>query len=53
MMSRSHQEAVGMIFDYLGWSLMIFKHHDFFDDFIDIYHIHHLEESASHPSLLF
>ena len=29
VMSRSHYESIGMIFDDLGWSLMIFKNHDF------------------------
>ena len=30
MMSRSHQEAIGMVFDDLGWFLMIFRNHVFF-----------------------
>ena len=38
-----------MIFDDLGWSLMIFRNHDFFCDFTRFYQLHHLEESASHP----
>ena len=28
-MSKSHEEALGMIFDDLGWSMMIFRNHDF------------------------
>ena len=38
-----------MIFDDLGWSLMNFRNHDFFDDFTKVCHMYHLEESASHP----
>ena len=37
-----------MIFDDLGWSLMIFRNHVFYD-FTRFCHLHHLEESASHP----
>ena len=38
-----------MIFDDLGWFMMIFRNHDFFKILPDICHVHHLEESASHP----
>ena len=37
-----------MIFDDLGWYLIIFRNHDFYD-FTRFCHLHHLEESASHP----